>query len=122
MRSAIALLLAASAVVSTAAFAGDTYDKDETEVVLKRAARQVHDNCGMATNEDGKRSGPWGKTTVTVTLGHNGHSKGATVPEPFAEKPTGKCAVKAFSLLTFPPWNGPDTTVDWPIEIPSPGK
>jgi hypothetical protein len=120
MRSPIALLLAASAVVSTAAYAGDTYDKDETEVVLKRAARQVHDNCGMATNEDGKRAGPWGKTNITVLLGHNGHSKEVTIPEPFNDKPTGKCAVKAFSLLTFPPWNGPDTSVDWPIEIPPP--
>jgi hypothetical protein len=74
----------------------------------------------MATNEDGVRSGPWGKTNVTVTLGHNGHSKGVTIPDPFNGKPTGNCAVKAFSNLTFPPWSGPDTSVDWPVEIPKP--
>jgi hypothetical protein len=122
MRSGIALLLLAAATVTTAAFARDQYDKDGTEIVLKRAARQVHDNCGFATNEDGKRDGPWGKTTVTVMLGHNGHSKGVTIPAPFDGKPTGNCAIKAFSNLTFEPWSGPDTSVDWPVEIPEPGK
>jgi hypothetical protein len=57
-----------------------------------------------------------------VNLGHNGHSKGATIPEPFDGKPTGRCAVQAFNNLTFPPWAGADTTVDWEIEIPQPGK
>ena len=119
MRFGIAILLAATAV-TTAALASDTYDKEQTEVALARASRQVHDNCGMATNEDGVRSGPWCKTNVTVTLGHNGHSKGVTIPDPFNGKPTGNCAVKAFSNLTFPPWSGPDTSVDWPVEIPKP--
>ena len=119
MRSAIATILAAT-VVSTAAFAGDQYDKEATEVQLNRAARQVHDNCGFASDEDGKKAGPWGKTSMTVMLGHNGHSKGATIPDPFAGKPTGNCAVKAFSNLTFPPWNGADESVEWPVEIVHP--
>ena len=37
-----------------------TYDKEAVEVVLKRAARQVKANCGAATDEDGKATGPWG--------------------------------------------------------------
>jgi hypothetical protein len=98
----------------------DVYDKEATEIVLNRAARQVKANCGHAKDEDGKEKGPWGKTTVTITLGHNGHSKGATVPSPYEGKPTGKCAVQAFSNLTYPPWSGPDTPVDWPIEIDQP--
>ena len=121
MRSALGVLLAAT-VVSSAAFAGDTYDKEATEVVLNRAARQVKENCGHAKDEDGKLVGPWGKTSVSITLGHNGHTRSVTVPEPFNDKPTGKCAVKAFGNLTFPPWSGPDATVDWPVEIPQPGK
>jgi hypothetical protein len=100
----------------------DQYDKDHTEIVLKRAARQVKEHCGQATDESGKPSGPWGKTTVSVVLGHNGHSKGATVPAPYDGKPTGRCTVQAFSNLTFPPWGGADTTVDWEVEIPQPGK
>jgi hypothetical protein len=119
MRSALAILLAVTAV-STAALAGDHYDKEETEVVLARAARQVHDNCGQAKDDDGKASGPWGKTSVSVALGHNGHTRTVTIPDPFNGKPTGNCAVKAFSNLTFPPWTGPDETVDWAVEIPKP--
>lgn len=103
------------------AYAGDHYDKEGTEVVLKRAARQVKDNCGHAKDDTGKAAGPWGKTKVSVKLGHNGHSKGATVGAPFDGKPTGKCAVAAFANLTFPPWSGPDEMVDWDVEIPQPG-
>ncbi len=122
MRSTLKYLLAALAVstVASTALAGDTYDKEATDVILARAARQVHDNCGHAKDEDGKKAGPWGKTSVSITLGHNGHTRSVTIPEPFDGKPSGKCAIKAFSNLTFPPWSGPDTTVDWAIEIPQP--
>ena len=95
----------------------DSYDKEHTEIVLKRAARQVKEHCGEAKDENGKASGPWGKFNVSVNLGHNGRSKGATVPAPYDGKPTGRCAVQAFSALTFPPWSGADTTLDWEIEI-----
>lgn len=100
----------------------DQYDKEATEVVLKRAARQVKENCGQAKDEDGKAVGPWGKTTVQVALGRNGHSKGTIVPAPFQGKPTGNCVEKAFTNLTFPPWNGADAQVDWEVELIEPGK
>lgn len=100
----------------------DQYDKEATEMVLKRAARQVKDNCGHAKDEAGKAAGPWGKTTVQVQLGRNGHSKGVTVPAPYQGQPTGNCVEKAFTNLTFPPWSGADTTVDWEVEIVEPGK
>jgi hypothetical protein len=100
----------------------DQYDKEGTEVVLKRAARQVKANCGQAKDDSGKASGPWGKVNVSVQLGHNGRGKGASIPAPFEGKPTGRCAVQAFSNLTFPPWSGDDTTVEWEVEIVEPGK
>ena len=100
----------------------DQYDKEATEVVLKRAARQVKENCGQAKDEDGKAVGPWGKATIQVQLGHNGRSKGTTVPSPFQGKPTGNCVEKAFTNLTFPPWSGADTQVDWEVELVEPGK
>jgi hypothetical protein len=101
---------------------GEVYDKEETEIVLKRAARQVNANCGAATNEDGKATGPWGKGTVTIVLGHNGHSKSATMAPPFDGKPPGKCTVQAFSNMTFPPWGGADMTLDWEVDIAQPGS
>ncbi|HVJ88437.1 MAG TPA: hypothetical protein VM580_01460 [Labilithrix sp.] len=100
----------------------DEYDKEATDVVLKRAARQVKDNCGHAKDADGKATGPWGKVTIQVQLGSNGHSKGTTIPAPFQGKPTGACIEKAFSKLTFPPWAGSDTQVDWEVELVEPGK
>jgi len=99
----------------------DQYDKEGTEVVLKRAARQVKENCGAAKDDSGKATGPWGKTTVQVQLGSNGHSKGITVPSPYQGKPVGNCIEKAFTNLTFPPWGGSDTTVDWEVELVQPG-
>jgi hypothetical protein len=98
----------------------DQYDKEETETVLRRAARQVHDNCGATKDENGKAIGPWGKFNVSVQLGRNGHSKGVTVPAPYQGKPVGNCVEKAFTNLTFPPWGGSDTTVDWEVELVQP--
>ena len=95
----------------------DEYDKEATEIVMKRAARQVKENCGAAKDDTGKAIGPWGKATLQIQLGHNGHSKGLTVPAPFQGKPTGNCVEKAFANLTFPPWGGSDTEVSWEVEL-----
>jgi hypothetical protein len=100
----------------------DQYDREATDVVLKRAARQVKENCGQAKDESGKATGPWGKTTVQVQLGHNGRSKGVTVPEPYQGKPTGNCVEKAFTNLTFPPWAGADAQIEWEVELIEPAK
>jgi hypothetical protein len=100
----------------------DQYDKEATEVVLKRAARQVKENCGAAKDETGKASGPWGKATLQIQLGHNGRSKGITVPSPYQGKAVGNCIEKAFANLTYPPWGGSDTQVDWEVELVQPGK
>jgi hypothetical protein len=100
----------------------DQYDKEATEVVIKRAARQVKENCGAAKGDDGKASGPWGKATITLQLGANGRSKGVTVPAPYQGKPVGNCVEKAFTNLTFPPWGGSDAEVSWEIELVNPAE
>lgn len=98
----------------------DQYDKEATEVVLKRSSRQVKDNCGAAKDENGKATGPWGKVTLQIVLGHNGHSKNVTVPASHQGKPVGNCIEKAFTNLSFPPWAGPDTQIDWEVELVQP--
>ena len=60
------------------------------------------------------------RVSVTVILGRNGHSKNPTIGAPFDGKPPGKCAVQAFSNLTFPPWNGPDTPLTVDVELTKP--
>jgi len=109
-----------AAVTEGSARRADQYDKEATEVVLKRAARQVKDNCGAAKDDNGKATGPWGKATIQIVLGHNGRSKGLTVPAPYQGKPTGNCVEKAFTNLTFPPWGGADTQIDWEVELVQP--
>jgi hypothetical protein len=99
-----------------------SYDKENTEVVLARASRQVKANCGATKDEDGKMLGPWGKATIKVLLGHNGHAKNVTVPAPFDGKPVAKCVANAFSILQFPPWAGSDTEIDWEVELVVPPK
>ena len=96
------------------------YDKEAVEIDLKRAARQVLANCGAASDDQGKANGPWGKTTITVQLGHNGHSKGATMQAPFDGSPTGKCIFNSFNNLIYPPFAGGDTTVEWEVESVKP--
>lgn len=98
----------------------DQYDKEQTEIALKRAARQVKNNCGTMVDSNGKATGPWGKVTVQVFLGHNGHGNLASIPDPYKGKPTGNCVEQAFSKLIFPPWGGSDTTIDWEVEIVQP--
>jgi hypothetical protein len=112
---------ATTAVSTPASPVVATYDKDAVEVQLKRAARQIKANCGSATDEDGKASGPWGATKATVVLGRNGHVKQVTVPAPYGGRPVGVCAVHAFEKLWFPPYGGStDLSVDWDIVIAPP--
>ena len=97
------------------------YDRYAVEVQLKRAARQVKANCGSATDDEGKATGPWGSTKASVILGRNGHVKQVTVPSPYDGKPVGLCVVHAFEKLVFPPYAGSsDVSVDWDIEIAAP--
>jgi hypothetical protein len=96
------------------------YDKEAVTVPMRIAVRQVKANCGAATDEEGKATGPWGKTTVTVTLGHNGHVRGAAVPSPYDGKPVGRCITRAFSTAIYPPFNGPDTPIEIPVEVVQP--
>jgi hypothetical protein len=93
------------------------YDKESTDVVLGRAARQAKGNCGAAKDDDGKMTGPWGKMTIKVLLGRNGHTRSVTVPSPYEGKAVGKCIANAFSILQFPPWSGQDAEVDWEVEV-----
>jgi hypothetical protein len=98
----------------------NTYDKEQTEIQLRRAARQAKANCGLAKDEAGLATGPWGKLNVTVTLGHNGHLRSSIVPAPYADKPVGKCIEKAFTGIVFPTWEGSDIDLDWEVEVMRP--
>ena len=108
---------------SSAATTGTPYDRDAVEVQLKRAARQIKSACGSATDDEGKATGPWGATKVTITLGRNGHVKDVKVPAAYDGKPAGLCVVNAFQKAQYPPYGGStDVTVDWDVELVAPKK
>lgn len=110
-------------VEDTSKHNNDTYDKEQTEIVLNRATRLVNDNCGLTKDPDGKATGPWGQVTIKLTLGHNGHMKAVKVPSPYDGKPVGSCIVKAFENLVFPPWAGADAEdIEWTVELHPPPK
>ena len=99
------------------------YDRDMVEMQLRRAAGQIKSNCGSATDDDGKATGPWGKTKASVTLGRNGHVGQVTLPSPYDGKPVGNCVVNAFKKLQYPPYAGStDSIVDWDIELVQPKR
>jgi hypothetical protein len=98
----------------------NAYDKEATDVVLRRAARQAEANCGFAKDEAGVAAGPWGKLTVKLTLGHNGRLRTVTVPASYDGKPAGKCIEKAYTGLIFPTWEGADLDLDWDLDIAKP--
>jgi hypothetical protein len=81
----------------------------------------VKANCGSATDENGTATGPWGKTTASVTLGRNGHIKDVSLPAPYGGAPDGDCAVNAFKKIQFPPYaSSSDVVVQWDVEFVKP--
>jgi hypothetical protein len=109
-----------SSTGTTAAPASNAGPNGEAEIALKRAARQAKANCGAAKDADGKATGPFGKTTVNIVLGRNGHSKNVTLDSSFDGKPAGKCIIQAFTNLTYAPWAGADATTQWEVELVQP--
>lgn len=104
----------------TSAAASNAGPHGEAEIALKRAARQAKANCGAAKDSDGKATGPFGKTTVNIVLGRNGHSKNVTLDSSFDGKPAGRCIIQAFTNLTYAPWAGADANTQWEVELVQP--
>jgi hypothetical protein len=97
---------------------GGSYDKDAVEAQLKRAAKQIKSNCGSATDDEGKATGPWGTAHASIVLGRNGHVKDVSVPAPYDGKPVGICLARALQKIIFPPYAGStDASIEWDFEL-----
>lgn len=92
------------------------FDKDQAKAVLGQAARSAHTCVGVVSKDS-----PQGTGTVTLTFGHDGHVKKATIDAPFAGTDMGKCAINAMKAVIVPPYNGHEVTMDWKVDL-SPGK
>jgi hypothetical protein len=106
---------------TASAGSGAPYDKDEVEAKMRRSAKQIKANCGSATDDDGKASGPWGTVHATIVLGRNGHVKDVTVPDPYNGKPVGACVARQLQKLIYPPYAGSsDSSIEWDFELVKP--
>jgi len=101
--------------------AGKGYDKDEIAAKMKRSAKQIKANCGAATDEEGKATGPWGTVHVSVTLGSNGHVKDVAIPDPYKDKPVGTCISRQLMKISFAPYvASDDSTIEEDFEVTKP--
>jgi hypothetical protein len=98
----------------------NTYDKQQIDRLMASKAALVKANCGAAKDESGKATGPWGKVAIRVGLGSNGHEKSVFVPPPYDGKPVGQCITRAYTNLSFSPWDGADGEVDVDVELDKP--
>lgn len=106
---------------SAASGGGGGYDKDAVEAQMKRATKQIKSNCGAATDDEGKATGPWGTVSANIVLGRNGHIKDVTVPDPYNGKPVGICVVRALQKIQFPPYAGSsDVSISRDFEVTKP--
>ena len=98
-----------------------SYDKDEVEGKMRRSAKQIKANCGAATDDEGKATGPWGTVHATIALGRNGHVKDVSVPDPYKDKPVGICVARQLMKLVYMPFAGSsDASIEWDFEVTKP--
>jgi len=98
-----------------------SYDKDEVEAKMRRSAKQIKSNCGAATDDEGKATGPWGTVHATIVLGRNGHVKDVQVPDPYNGKPVGICVQRQLMKLIYAPYAGSaDASIEWDFEVTKP--
>ena len=100
---------------------GKGYDKDEITAKMKRSAKQIKNNCGAATDDEGKATGPWGTVHVSVVLGRNGHVKDVSIPDPYKDKPVGTCISRQLMKIIFAPYvASDDSTIEEDFEVTKP--
>jgi hypothetical protein len=112
---------AGDSTASSGSGSGTPYDKDEIETKMRRSAKQIKANCGSATDEEGKATGPWGTLKATITLGRNGHVKDVSIPDPYNGKPVGTCVSRQLMKLIYSPFAGStDASIEWDFELVKP--
>lgn len=91
------------------------FDAEQGRVVLARAAKNAATCVDVAGPDQ-----PHGDAKVSVTFAGTGHSVRAAVPAPFDGTQIGQCVVRAFVGIIVPPFDGPEVTVEQPVELKAP--
>jgi hypothetical protein len=93
------------------------FDEEQVTVIMTRAAKNAH-TCIDVVGKDQ----PHGDGMVTVTFSGKGKSTAATIDAPFDGTPMGQCATRAFVNQIVSPFDGPDQTRKYKVDLKADAK
>lgn len=88
------------------------FDKRQAKLELQRAQRSA-ETCPQAVTAESHG----GKATVHLVFGNDGHVKESSISAPFDDDLVGKCALNAMKAVIVPPFDGPEETIDWEVDL-----
>jgi hypothetical protein len=89
------------------------FDKKQAKLELQRATRSA-ESCINAIAE---KDQPRGTGKVTIVFDNEGHVKSSSINDPFNDTPLGKCVMNAYDAVIVPPFEGPEATIDWEVDL-----
>jgi hypothetical protein len=92
------------------------FDRNQTEMELKRATRSA-ESCPGVVAEQEKKDHPRGETRVSVTFQEDGTVRQISIPSPFDGTPVGDCVMRAYKSVIIPPYTGGDQIIDWDLSL-----
>jgi hypothetical protein len=92
------------------------FDKKQSDLELKRAARGA-ESCPGSLPDDQKKTSPKGMAKVTLIFLNDGHVKSGTISPPFEDTPVGACVLRAMNNVIVPVFTGPEETIEWEIDL-----
>lgn len=88
------------------------FDKRQSEIELKRAARSAATCRGVVTED-----APAGTAKVSLTFAPAGHVEKSSIAPPYEDTAVGKCVLRAMAAVIVPPFEGDAVTLEWEIEL-----
>lgn len=92
------------------------FNKEAAKHELKRAALNAVD-CPNTFDKAQLGDYQPGKAVVTVTFENAGSVKDVSVSPPYSGTPVGDCIVRAMSTVAIDPYQEPEVTTTWELEM-----
>ena len=95
------------------------FNKDAAKHELKRAALNASD-CPNTFEKAQLAGYQPGTAVVTLTFENAGTVKDVSVSQPYAGTPVGDCVIRAMSTVAIDPYQDPEVTTTWEVELAEP--
>ncbi len=105
--------------VATDSEEANRFNKEAAKHELKRAALNAAD-CPNTFEKAQLGDYQPGTATVTLTFENTGSVKDVSVSAPYADTPVGKCIIRAMSTAAIDPYQDPEVTTTWEVELQEP--